>query len=104
MSTIVLMTATVVDMSKSITQRELRNDSARVLKSVEQGEEYTVTRNGTPVARLVPLGEPDRRFVTKEQMNRGLAGMPQIDYQRMRADIEEFIDTELHDPYERHRE
>ena len=95
------MTDTLADMSRSITQRELRNDSARILKAAEQGEEFTVTRNGTPIARLVPLGEPDRRFVTKEQMDRALEGMPQIDYQQMRADIEEYVDTEPRDPYER---
>jgi prevent-host-death family protein len=38
-----------------ITQRELRNDSAAVMRGVERGESYTVTRNGTPIARLVPL-------------------------------------------------
>jgi prevent-host-death family protein len=97
------MADTIVDMSRTITQRELRNDSARILKAAEQGEEFTVTRNGTPIAKLGPLGEPDRRFVTKEQTDRGLAGMPQIDYQQMRADLEEFIDMEPRDPYERHR-
>ena len=101
--TIGYMADTIVDMSRTITQRELRNDSARILKAAEQGEEFTVTRNGTPIARLVPLGEPDHRFVTKEQMDRGLAGMPQIDYQQMRTDLEEFIDMEPRDPYERHR-
>lgn len=38
-----------------ITQRELRNDSAAIMRGVERGESYTVTRNGTPIARLVPL-------------------------------------------------
>ncbi|WP_158299818.1 type II toxin-antitoxin system Phd/YefM family antitoxin [Glycomyces paridis] len=87
-------------MSRTITQRELRNDSARILKAAEQGEEFTVTRNGTPIARVVPLDGPDRRYITKEQMDRGLEGMPQIDYQQMRADLEEFIDMDFKDPYE----
>jgi prevent-host-death family protein len=88
-------------MSRKITQRELRNDSARILKAAEQGEEFTVTRNGTPIARLVPLGEPDRRFVPREQVVKGLAGMPKVDYKRMRAEMEEYIDMEPRDPYER---
>lgn len=41
---------------KSISQRELRNDNAEVIRGVERGESYTVTRRGVPVARLVPLG------------------------------------------------
>lgn len=40
---------------KTISQRELRNDNAAVIRGVEAGESYTVTKNGTPVARLVPL-------------------------------------------------
>lgn len=40
---------------KTISQRELRNDNAEVIRGVEQGETYTVTRRGMPVARLVPF-------------------------------------------------
>ena len=40
---------------RTISQRELRNDSGQVLREVEQGQELTVTRRGTPVARIVPL-------------------------------------------------
>ncbi len=39
---------------KTISQRELRNDNAEVIRGVERGESYTVTRRGVPVARLVP--------------------------------------------------
>ncbi|MGU3291611.1 type II toxin-antitoxin system Phd/YefM family antitoxin [Williamsia sp. M5A3_1d] len=40
---------------KVITQRELRNDNAEIVRGVEDGESYTVTRRGVPVARLVPI-------------------------------------------------
>lgn len=40
---------------REIAQRELRNDSAAVLRAVEGGEHITVTRRGVPVAALVPL-------------------------------------------------
>ena len=40
---------------KIIGQRELRNDNAVIIRGVESGEEYTVTRRGVPVARLVPI-------------------------------------------------
>jgi prevent-host-death family protein len=47
---------------RTISQRELRNDNAEVMRGVEEGETYTVTRRGVPVARLVPLtGETDLR-------------------------------------------
>lgn len=40
---------------KTISQRELRNDSGQVLRDVERGEGFVVTRRGVPVARVVPL-------------------------------------------------
>lgn len=40
---------------RTISQRELRNDNAQVIRGVEDGESYVVTRRGVPVARLVPL-------------------------------------------------
>ena len=50
-------------MNRSITQRELRNQSAAVLREVEAGRTIVVTRNGTPVAELRPI-QP-RRFVLR---------------------------------------
>ena len=45
---------------RRITQRELRNDNAEIVRGVEAGESYTITRRGVPVARLVPLSDvPD---------------------------------------------
>ena len=41
---------------RTISQRELRNDNAEVIREVEAGESFTVTRRGVPVARLSPLG------------------------------------------------
>jgi prevent-host-death family protein len=42
-------------MNRKITQRELRNQSAAVLREVEAGRTIVVTRNGTPVAELRPI-------------------------------------------------
>lgn len=38
-----------------ISQRELRNDNADIMRAIERGESYTVTRRGVPVARLTPI-------------------------------------------------
>lgn len=40
---------------RRISQRKLRMDNAEVIRGVEQGETYVITRRGVPVARLVPL-------------------------------------------------
>lgn len=42
-----------------IPQRELRNQVSSVLRRAEQGERFTVTVDGRPVAQLGPL--PDRK-------------------------------------------
>ncbi len=51
-----LRSATVNEV-RTISQRELRNDNAEIIRAVvDDGESFTVTRHGVPVARLVPLG------------------------------------------------
>ncbi|WP_199431710.1 type II toxin-antitoxin system Phd/YefM family antitoxin [Qaidamihabitans albus] len=40
--------------AETIGQRELRNDNAEIMRRVEAGESFTVTRHGRPVADLVP--------------------------------------------------
>lgn len=41
----------------TIPQRELRNNVSQVLRRAEQGERFTVTVDGRPVAELGPLGD-----------------------------------------------
>jgi prevent-host-death family protein len=64
----------------TISQRDLRNDSGVIMRRVEQGESFTVTRNGTPVADLVPhdVGAVGRRarFVPVEAIASGVAALP----------------------------
>ena len=43
-------------MSKVVTLREANQSFARCIREVEAGEEFVITRNGTPVARLTPVG------------------------------------------------
>lgn len=48
---------------RTIPQRELRNDIARVLREVQAGESLRVTVDGRPVADLIPIGGARRTFV-----------------------------------------
>ena len=41
-----------------VSARDLRNDTAAVLRRVEAGERLRVSVNRRPVAELVPLGRP----------------------------------------------
>ena len=82
-------------MSRTISQRELRNDSAAVLREVESGQTLVITRNGTPVAELRPLGP--RRFVPRERLAHAAKVAPRVDAQRFRADVDAFIDQRIDD-------
>lgn len=45
---------------EAITVRMLRNDVSAILRRVEAGETFAVTRHGAPVARIGPMHEPER--------------------------------------------
>lgn len=55
-----------------ISQRELRNDSARVLREVSSGQSFTITNRGEPVAQIVPIDvtQPALR-ITRPATRRG---------------------------------
>lgn len=55
-----------------VASRELRNDTAGVLRRVQTGEEVTVTVNGKPVAQLVPLQQTRRRWLARSELVRRL--------------------------------
>ncbi len=42
---------------RTISQRELRNDNAGIIRAVEAGESFVVTKNGTPVALVHPIDD-----------------------------------------------
>ena len=44
--------------SESLSQRELRNESGRVLREVSEGHSFVLTNRGVPVGRIVPLDVP----------------------------------------------
>lgn len=73
-------------MTRKVTQRELRNDSAAIMRAVEQGATMIVTRNRTPVAELRPLRR--RGFVSTVELQRALASCPPVDHDAMRAEMD----------------
>jgi prevent-host-death family protein len=80
-------------MNRIITQRELRNQSAAVLREVEAGRTLVVTRNGTPVAELRPIRP--HRFVPRSTLADAAARAPRIDADRFRADLDGVIDQRI---------
>lgn len=43
---------------ESLSQRELRNESGRVLRAVSEGHSFVLTNRGVAVGRIVPLDAP----------------------------------------------
>lgn len=76
--------------SRTIPQRELRNNVGEILRAAEAGTEFTITVRGRPVARLVAVDLPRERQVDvdREAVMKLLAGTPvDQDYARDIADL-----------------
>jgi len=81
----------------TISQRELRNDSGAIMRRVEQGESFTVTRNGAPVADLIPhdntKGTRPQRFVPVDRIASGIAALPSWGVDRFAGELRELDDA-----------
>ena len=78
---------------RRITQRQLRNDSAAILRDVQAGQSLIVTRNGTPVAELKPVSP--HRFVPREVIAQAARTAPRIDAGRFRSDLDALVDQSI---------
>jgi prevent-host-death family protein len=81
-------------MSESIPQRQLRNDNAEIMRRVEAGETFVITRNGRPIADLVPHGAAAKKRKTGREMQEEFRQLPPIDVEqwyRDRDDADEFF-------------
>lgn len=90
-------------MATRISQRDLRNDNADIMRRVEQGETFVVTRNGTPVADLVPHRSIERqRFVPVDDVAAGLERIGEWDvdeFDRQRTQLDGAVDDNVRDPW-----
>jgi antitoxin (DNA-binding transcriptional repressor) of toxin-antitoxin stability system len=83
-----------------INQRDLRTRSKDIMDAVEQGQTFTVLRDGHRVAELTPIRHP-RRFVSRATFAVGSRSAPGFDVERFRQDQEAAVEQEAGDPYER---
>jgi prevent-host-death family protein len=75
-----------------VSVRELRNYGGQILDRVEGGESMTITRDGKPVARLIPLPTP--RLTSTALLERW-RNVPAIDGDALRDDISQVLDLDL---------
>jgi prevent-host-death family protein len=79
-------------MTRKLSQRELRNRSGEIMRALDEGEDFIVTRNGRPVGELRPYRP--RQFIPKEKFLALFEGAPHIDYEQFRADIDAYVDQD----------
>ena len=77
---------------RQITQRQLRNESGEIMRELDRGESFLVTRNGMPVGELTPIRR--RRFVPAEVAIAAFSGVGPIDHRRFRVDVDRFVDQD----------
>ena len=82
--------ATVDPMAEIISQRELRNNSGEIMRRLDAGESFVVTRDGRPVGELIPLRRD--RLVPMSEVKRIFEGSPRIDYEQLRRDLDAIAD------------
>lgn len=78
--------------AKAINQRTLRNESGEIMRGLDRGETYIVTRNGVPVGELMPIRR--RKAVPAAILLAALSGAPRIDPTKFRMEVDELIDQD----------
>ncbi|MEP6697327.1 MAG: hypothetical protein ABJA34_10675 [Pseudonocardiales bacterium] len=80
-------------MSEQISQRELRNDSGRIMRALDEGRTFVVTSSGRPVGELRPLRRG--RFVDAAAAVEVFRNAPPVDWKRVRDDLDEVADQDV---------
>jgi len=79
--------------AREIRQRQLRNDSGKIMRELDQGKTFVVTRNGVPVGELTPLRR--HRFVSEDAAIAMFSNAPKIDLVRLRADLDRVASQDI---------
>ena len=80
-------------MTEEISQRELRNDSGRIMRGLDEGRSYIVTRRNVPVGELRPLRR--QRFVDSRALAEIFRSAPPVDLGRFRDDLDASVDQDI---------
>ncbi len=71
--------------------RDLRNKGGEIVDRAATGERIVITRDGTPVAELIPL----RQQLSTAQLIERWKHLPPMDPDALRRDIDELFDQSL---------
>lgn len=92
---------------KTATLRDLNNSSSALARAAQAGETVVITDRGTPIADLVPHrglpgGVNRHAFIEMADQLRRLTSSSDT-AARQRAELDEIVDPEVVDPYDRIR-
>ena len=59
-----------------ISQREIRNNSADIMRRLRTGESFTVTTNGRVIGTLTPASQPMSLPITRPATQHSFEGFP----------------------------
>lgn len=86
------------EQSADVSVRQFVADSGSITRGLRQGRAYTLTLNGEPLARMIPIRR--RQAVPKDEVLAIFATAPVIDADELRSDLDAAVDQDLRDPYE----
>ncbi len=84
--------------SADVSVRQFVADSGSVTRGLRQGHAYTLTLNGEPLARMIPIRR--RQAVPKDEVLAIFATAPVLDVEELRSDLDASVAQDLRDPYE----
>ena len=79
-------------MARKITQRQLRNESGEIMRALDRGESFVVTRNGVAVGELTPISRT--HFVPAQAAVDAFRGADPIDLARLRSALDAAVDQD----------
>ncbi len=79
-------------MSREISQRELWDNSGKIMLELDEGKTYTVTHSGVPLGELGPLLR--HRFISAEAAVELFRTAPSVDYWDLRANLDVVADLD----------
>jgi len=81
-----------------VSVRQFVADSGSVTRGLRQGRAYTLTLNGEPLAKMVPIRR--RQAVPRDEVLAIFAAAPAIDVDELRSDLDAAVEQDIGDPYE----
>ena len=73
-------------MARELTLRELGNESGEIMRALDSGESFVVTRRGVPVGELTPVRR--LRLVARDAVLATFRAAAPIDATAFRADLD----------------